>query len=113
MKKYIAVLLLFLISCQKEEIVPIDVKQESSIFESTESIVSNGAQIKFTLDTQSTVSLNVYETLYGNLVTKESFTSVAGENTKTLYTKSLPAGRYKLVLLKGFEELNSTFIIVE
>ena len=110
MKKYFILILILLISCQKDEIIVETIPQYTSIFES-ESIVQDGQDIFFEADTEEEYQLVI--SFNTSALTKETFTSTVGINKRKIFTKTLGKGKYKLVLLKGSEEINSTFIIVE
>ena len=48
-----------------------------------------------------------------DVISKETFTSNVGLNTKKLYTQSLPKGQYVLILSSGSDKVLETIIIVE
>jgi hypothetical protein len=111
MKKYFILILILLISCQKEEIdIEEPTIQYTSIFES-ESIVEDGQDIFFGVNTEEEHQLVI--SFNTSTLTKETFTSTVGINKRKIFTKTLGKGKYKLVLLKGSEEISSTFILVE
>lgn len=111
MKKYFILILILLISCQKDEIlIEQPAIQYTFIFKS-ESVVQDGQDIFFEVESEEEYQLIV--SLNTSTLTKEKFTSTVGINKRKIFTKTLDKGKYKLVLLKGSEEINSTFIIVE
>jgi hypothetical protein len=114
MKKWVVLLMLLSIfSCQKEEFLVEPQPVITYIFEEFETVVSNGQELNFKLSSADNYSLRVYNTLNNNLITKENFNGTVGTNTKKIFTSTLTSGKYKLVLYKGSEILETTFIIVE
>ena len=110
MKKYLVFILLILLSCQKDEIIVEPTPQYTFIFEA-ENIVRDNQDIYFKATTNEQHQLIILQD--NSVITKELFNTEIGLNKRKIFTKTLNKGKYKLVLLKGFEEINSTFIIVE
>lgn len=111
MKKFSLLCFLILLSCQKDDIFVDNTLPVPSLIFENESIVLDGQDIFFETLTQDTYQLTLL--LNNSTVAKETFISDLGLNQRKIFTKSLDKGTYKLVLLKGSEEINSTFIIVE
>ena len=110
MKKYLVLILLILLSCQKDEIIVEPTPQYTFIFEA-ENIVHDNQDIYFEATTNEPHQLIILQD--NSVITKELFNTEIGLNKRKIFTKTLNKGKYKLVLLKGFEEINSTFIFVE
>lgn len=110
MKKLIILLLLILFSCQKDEVIIEPTPQYTFIFEA-ENIVKDNQEIYFETNTNETYQLTISQN--NSVISKESFIGEVGLNRRKIFTKTLDKGKYKLVLRKGFEEINSTFIVVE
>ena len=73
--------------------------------------MQDGQDIFFEADTEEEYQLVI--SFNTSTLTKETFTSIVGINKRKIFTKTLDEGKYKLVLLKGSEEISSTFILVE
>lgn len=113
MKKYLVFLLLIiLVSCQKDLLEPIPDPTENMIFETLISKVYDGQDISFQIITNEQHQL-IITTQDGSVITKETFTPTIGLNTRRIYIKTLPKGELILSLLNSTDELKSTSIIVE
>ena len=113
MKKYLILILLLLLSCQKDELVEIELPQEYEfIFKEVESIVLDNQDINFELSSAEKYWLIISDTESKSVISKESFTSVVGINTRKIYTKSLPKKKLQLALESSSEVLKSTYIVV-
>lgn len=111
MKKGLLFILLILFSCQKDELLEEPTPSTTFIFDQSTNIVSDGQDISFELSDVDFYTLLLIAN--NTLLTKESFQSQVGVNTRKIYTKVLPSGKYQLVLQKGSEQINTTFILVE
>ena len=111
MKKYIAFILLILFSCQREEIIVPDI--HSDIFNIDIIEVHDGQEITFETSISEEHTLLIIDSENNSVLTKETFTPKEIVNTRNIYTKALPKQKLRLVLLKGSEEIKSTFILVE
>ena len=113
MKKYLILILLLLLSCQKDELVEIELPQEYEfIFKEVESIVLDNQDINFELSSSEKHWLIISDIESKSVIAKESFISVVGINTRKIYTKSLPNKKLQLTLETSSEVLKSTYIIV-
>jgi len=85
--------------------------QYEMIFEESISKVVDGQEFSFEV-----TSIDNHQLIIKNgisVITKESFNSTMGLNTKILYTKSLPKGELNLSLVNDSLEIAKTTIIVE
>lgn len=114
MKKYLVFILIFLSSCQKDDmfIGPEEPIYEM-IFESPVSKVVDGQDISFKIINEGKHWLLIIDEQTQSVISKESFLPTIGLNTRKIYTKSLPKKTLKLILQNEADILNSTSIIVE
>ena len=113
MKKYLAFILLILLSCQKDELQIIEpYPQYEMIFEESQVLIIDGQEISFEVITNKQHQL-IISTQDGSVVTKESFQPQVGINTRKIYTNTLPKETLILKLQTESEILQSVSIIVE
>jgi len=112
MKKIILISLILLVGCTKPEL-PTPIMPIEKIFTVTESKVTNGQTIYFDLPSSGTYMLTLVEISTGQVISREKFIGQNGENTKKIYTKSLPTGYLYLVLEDvNKNQLNKTKITI-
>ena len=89
--KWTKIIILFcvisIISCRKID-TPIPQSVTKDIFSKTESMVTDGMDIQFTLQTTGKYTLILTDSI-NQVVSKERFTGIVGDNIKKIYTKSL------------------------
>jgi hypothetical protein len=113
MKKLWVFLLLFLFSCQPDELMVVEpYPQYEMVFEETESSVTDGQEISFEILVEEKHWLIISDEETNSVVAKESFLPLAGLNTRKIYTKSLPKKKLQLTLETSLEILKSTYIVV-
>jgi hypothetical protein len=112
MKKIILISLILLVGCTKPEL-PTPVLPVEKIFNATESSVTNGQSIHFDLPSVGVYTLTLIDKESGQVVSRERFNGISGENVKKIYTKSLQS-RYLYLLLEDVtkKELGKTTIII-
>lgn len=110
MKKYLILILLLLVACQKDEIdiIEPEVIEYEMIFEESQSSVTDGQEFSFEIISEEEHHLVISKD--GNVIAKESFLPTLGINTKTIYTKSLPIDLLKLELINSNGVIKNTFI---
>ena len=111
MKKYLILILLLLVACQKDEIIEIvepEVPEYEMIFEESQSSVTDGQEYSFEISLEEEHQLILSKD--GNVIAKESFLPTLGINTKTIYTKSLPIDLLKFELINSTGVIKTTFI---
>jgi hypothetical protein len=107
MKKILFISFIFLISCNKVEVVPLpEVLAINDIFSVKESKVTNGQSIHFKVPSAGTYIFTLINNENGQVISRERFTGQIGENVKKIYTNSLPKGYLILVL----EDINKNQI---
>ena len=96
--------MVFIISCHKEEIVPIpQPKPNVDIFTQTETTVSDGEEIMFKLSSDSTYILKLVDVQTGQVISKEKIIGKIGENKINIYTKTLPT-KYLYIVLEDINK---------
>ena len=110
MKKYLILILLLLVACQKDEIgiVEPEVIEYEMIFEESQSSVTDGQEYSFEISVEEEHQLILSKD--GNVIAKESFLPTLGINTKAIYTKSLPIDLLKFELINSTGVIKTTFI---
>jgi len=112
MKKIILISLILLVGCTKPEL-PTPIMPIEKIFTVTESKVTNGQTIYFDLPSSGTYMLTLVEISTGQVISREKFIGQNGENTRKIYTNSLPTGYLYLVLEDvNKNQLNKTKITI-
>ncbi len=101
-----------LVGCTKPEL-PTPIMPVEKIFNISESSVTNGQSIHFDLPSAGTYTLTLIDKESGQVVSRERFNGISGENVKKIYTKSLKS-RYLYLLLEDVtkKELGKTTIII-
>jgi len=89
--------IIFIISCRKIE-VPMPQPVNKDIFSKTESMVTDGMDIQFTLQTTGKYTFILTDSI-NQIVSKERFTGIVGDNIKKIYTKSLSQKTLYLYLM--------------
>lgn len=114
MKKYLVFILLILLSCEKDEIIIEEtLPTHQIIFDMDMVNITDGQEFSF-YTTSSELHILVISKIDGSVISKESFTSKIGINSRKIYTKSLPKETLKLSLLNSVkEEIYKTNIIIE
>lgn len=94
----------FIISCTKEEIVPIpQPKPNVDIFTQSEVSISNGDSIMFKLTSDSTHILKLIDVTTNQVISKEKIMGKIGENKIKIYTKSVPS-KYLYIVLEDINK---------
>ena len=113
MKKYlIFILLILLISCEKDLLEPLPDPTTNLVFDVEQTSVVDGQDISFEIITNEQHQL-IITTQEGSVITKEKFQPQVEINTRKIYTKSLPSGTYNLILVNNVDELNKTTITID
>jgi hypothetical protein len=116
--KWIKIIILccmgFIISCTKMEIEPIPPPTTQSIFDVKESMVVDEQSIQFKLPSAGVYTLTLIDKESGQVISREKFTGVIGENIKKIYTNSIQS-RYLYLLLEDVTktEIGRTTIITK
>ncbi len=115
MKKLIFVFILALTSCVTEVIDPAPPPDTiKNIFSLKENIVINGQDIHFDLPLEGVYTLTLIDKESGQVVSREKFKGVSGQNVKKIYTNSLEK-RYLYLLLEDVTktQIGKTLIITK
>lgn len=104
--------MIFIIACKKVTVIPTAPKQK--IFSVSESSVTDGQLIYFDLPATGTYTLTLIDKNTNQIISRERFSGLIGENVKKIYTKSLPV-KYLYLLLEDVtkKEISKTTIIVK
>ena len=114
MKKITFILLLLLVSCTKMEIEPIPPQPTQNVFDVKESKVVDGQNIVFKLATSGVYTLTLIDKETGQVIGRERFNGIVGENVKKIYTNSIQS-QYLYLLLEDVtkKEIAKTTIITK
>ena len=113
MRKILLFILLFVVSCQPDELMVVEpYPQYEMIFEESISKVIDGQEFSFEVSTIEEHTL-IISHQNNSVISKESFIPTMGLNTRMLYIKSLPKGELFLMLVNKGDKLQKTTIIVE
>jgi len=88
MKKILFILLLSLTACRKTEVAPIVAPTNTDIFSVGTNNVTNGQTIQFNLTYSGKYILTLYDTTINQVVSKEKFSGLTGNNIKKIYTNT-------------------------
>lgn len=111
MKKFWIIIILALLSCEKDELMIVEpLPQYEMIFEESESSVTDGQEFSFEILSEEEHQLVISKD--GSVIAKESFLPTLELNTRKIYTKSLPNDLLKLELINSSGIIKSTYIIV-
>ena len=81
---------MFLLGCRKTAPTVINPIAAVDIFTTQSNAVTNGQTIQFTLETSGKYVLKLYDTTINQVVSKEKFNGVLGNNIKKIYTSTYP-----------------------
>ena len=84
--KKLLIISLFLFGCRKTAPTPINPISVADVFKVSQISVTNGQIIDFTLQTSGKYTLTLYDTTINEVVSKEKFTGIVGNNVKKIYT---------------------------
>ena len=115
MKKLLLILSILLIftSCVDEVVEPLPPTTQS-IFDVKESVVIDGQSIQFKLPSAGVYTLTLIDKETNQVISRERFNGIIGENNKSIYTKSIQS-RYLYLLLEDVtkKEIGRTAIITK
>jgi hypothetical protein len=115
MKKLLLILSILLIftSCVDEVVEPLPPTTQS-IFDVKESMVVDGQSIQFKLPSAGLYTLTLIDKQTNQVISRERFNGIIGENNKSIYTKSIQS-RYLYLLLEDVtkKEIGRTTIITK
>jgi len=103
---------IFIVSCKKETEEPIPL--QTSIFSQTESIVNNGQEITFDIQKEGVYTLVLLDKETGDVISRDKFYGVVGNNKMKFYTKSIPIQYLYLLLEDSYgNEIGKTIITIQ
>ena len=111
-KIIIACCTIFIISCQKVLVAPVQVKT-NNVFDNVQNSITNGQEIQFNLTKDGVYTLSLTDTITNQVVTRERFNGQIGINKKKIYTKGLQS-KYLYLLLEDVtkNKISKTTIII-
>ena len=111
-KIIIACCTIFIISCQKVLVAPVEVKV-NNVFDVPQSTITNGQEIQFNLAKDGVYTLTLTDTITNQVMTRERFNGQIGINKKKIYTKGLQS-KYLYLLLEDVtkNKISKTTIII-
>ncbi len=114
--KWIKIVILFctisIIGCRKVDIPTPQQPISKNIFDKTEVSVINGQDIQFTLQITGKYTFTLTDSI-NQIVSRERFTGVSGENVRKIYTKSFTQKSLNLYLSdENNNQINKTRIII-
>lgn len=114
MKKIILISLILFAGCTKPELPLPEVLSKDDIFSVTESSVTNGQSIHFDIPSDGVYTLTLIDKENGQVISRERFTSRAGEAVKKIYTNSIQP-KYLYLLLEDSlkKEIAKTTVIIK
>jgi hypothetical protein len=113
MKKILFIFVILLVGCTKPEL-PTPTIPVEKIFSVKESKVVNGQSIYFDLPLTGIYTLTLIDKESGQVVSRERFTGISGENIKKIYTNSIQS-QYLYLLLEDVtkNQIGKTIIITK
>ena len=115
MKKVLLILSILLIftSCVDEVVEPIP-STTQNIFDVKENVVVDGQIIRFKLPVAGVYTLTIIDKETNQVISRERFNGIIGENNKNIYTKSIQS-HYLYLLLEDVTktEIGRTTIITK
>jgi hypothetical protein len=114
MKKIILILLVLLVGCTKMDIEPTPPPAVQKIFSVKESRVTDGQSIYFDLPSNGVYTLTLIDKETEQVISRERFNGIIGENIKRIYTNSIQS-QYLYLLLEDVtkKEIGKTTIITK
>ena len=113
MKKILFILVVLFWGCNKVDI-PTPIMPVEKIFSVKESRVVNGQSIYFDLPSTGVYTLTLIDKENGQVISRERFNGIIGENIKKIYTNSIQS-QYLYLLLEDVtkNEIGKTIIITK
>ena len=105
--------IIFIISCRKVEVIPTPQLTTTDIFSKSEVTVKDGQDIQFSLKVNGKYILTLLDSTTNQVVSKERFNGVVGDNIKKIYTKSFTQKTLNLYLSdENNNQISKTRIII-
>ena len=100
--------ILFIISCEKEDIVT---PQSVDIFRVEQSMVSNKSEISFIVQKEGMYTITMIDKNTNQVLSRETIKCIIGKNKIKVYTKTIPSQYLYLTLEDSFDnQLGKTII---
>ena len=102
-----------IISCRKVEVIPTPQSVDKNIFSKSENTITDGQDIQFNLTVSGKYIMTLFDSTTQQVVSKEKFLGVLGNNVRKIYTKSLTQKSLNLYLSdENNNQINKTRIII-
>ena len=109
--KKVLIICLFLFGCRKMQVTPMPV---TDIFSQKSVFVTNGQDIQFKLDSAGKYSLVLFDSTIQQVISKEKFNGIVGNNIKKIYTSSFNQKSLYLCLVnENNQQIKKTLITVK
>jgi len=113
MRKLLFILFLSLVACRKVEVIPTPQPTTTDIFSKSEVTVKDGQDIQFKLTSAGKYILTLMDSTQTQVMTKERFNGIVGNNIKKIYTKSFTQKTLNLYLSdENNNQISKTKIII-
>jgi len=113
MRKLLFILFLSLVACRKVEVIPTPQPTTTDIFSKSEVSVKDGQDIQFKLTSAGKYILTLMDSTQTQVMTKERFNGIVGNNIKKIYTKSFTQKTLNLYLSdENNNQISKTKIII-
>lgn len=104
----------FIISCKKLDVTPTPQLNDKDVFSQSEVIVSDGQDLNIKLVSTGKFTLTLFDSSTTQVLSRERFDGIVGNNVKKIYTKTLLSDYLYLVLKdSGDKEIGKTKIIIK
>ena len=116
MKKILFILALTLLGCRKVEVKPEPILpiEKVDIFEQKNVEVQNGQDIEFKLDSMGKYTLVLFDSTNQQVISKEKFNGILGNNVKKIYTNSFnQKSLYLYLVTENNQQVKKTLITVK
>lgn len=114
MKKLLFILFLSLAACRKLDVTPVPPVTKVDIFSVSEVIVTNETSLFFNLKSAGNYTMTLYDAASDQVITREKFVGILGDNTKKIYTKSLSQkSLYLYIVNENNQEIGRTLIKIQ
>ena len=111
--KKLFIIFLFLFACKKVEVIPTP-QPVADIFSQNTILVTNGQDIQFKLDTIGKYTLILFDSTIQQVISKEKFNGISGNNIKKIYTNSFNQKSLYLYLVnENNQQIKKTLITVK
>ena len=102
----------FIISCSKEDVLPLVPPAPIEVFKSNEVVITNGTEISFDLQKDGFYKLVLVDKTTEEVIGREKINGVVGTNKLKFYTKSIQVQYLYLLLEDSFGNVVSKTTLI-